>query len=206
VEIRAKTQVTGYDGSRVAVGLGEPIAASTLIWTAGVAPSPVLAGLPCRKEKGRVAVNEFLESSDLPGLWAVGDCAAVLDQRTGRLQPPTAQHALRQARHVAKNIEAVLAGQQKKSFRFSTLGQLASIGHRHGVANILGVNFSGFVAWLLWRSIYLLKLPRAAKKTRVALSWLLEMIFSKDLEQMLTLRDVELISRIATSLRTNVAD
>ena len=104
-----------------------------------------------------------------------------------------------------KNIEAVLAGRQKKPFRFSTLGQLASIGHRHGVANILGMNFSGFIAWFLWRSVCLLKLPRLAKKTRVTLSWLLEMIFSKDLEQKLTLREVELISRIATSLRNDVA-
>ena len=68
------------------------------------------------------------------------------------------------------------------------------------------MNFSGFIAWFLWRSVYLLKLPRLAKKTRVALSWVLEMIFSKDLEQMLTLRDIELISRIATSLRSDVAD
>jgi len=204
VEIRQKTQVTGYDGSRVALGTGEPISASTLIWTAGVAPNPVLAGLSSRKEKGRVVVNEFLEAPDFPGLWAVGDCAAVLDQRTGRLQPPTAQHALRQARHAAKNIEAVLAGHQKKPFSFSTIGQLASIGHRNGVANILGMNFSGFFAWFLWRSIYLLKLPRLAKKIRVATSWVLEMIFSKDLEQMLTLRDVELISRTA-SLSRDVA-
>ena len=150
-------------------------------------------------------VDEFLEAPGFAGLWAIGDCAAVPDANTSGLQPPTAQHALRQARHAAKNIEAVLAGHQKKPFRFSTIGQLASIGHRHGVANILGMNFSGFIAWFLWRSVYLLKLPRLAKKTRVALSWLLEMIFSKDLEQMLTLRDVELISRIATSLRSDVA-
>ena len=96
------------------------------------------------------------------------------------------------------------AGHQKKPFRFSTIGQLASIGHRNGVANILGMNFSGFFAWFLWRSIYLLKLPRLAKKIRVATSWVLEMIFSKDLEQMLTLRDVELISRTA-SLSRDVA-
>ena len=76
---------------------------------------------------------------------------------------------MRQARHAAKNIEAVLAGHQKMPFRFFTTGQLASIGHRHGVANILGMNFSGFIAWFLWRSVYLLKLPRLAKKTRVAL-------------------------------------
>ena len=205
VEIHPKTQVTDYDGSLVALGSGDAISASTLVWTAGVAPSPLLADLQCKKERGRVVVNEFLEAPDVPGLWAVGDCAAVLDQQTGRLQPPTAQHALRQARHAAKNIEAVLAGHQKKPFRFSTIGQLASIGHRHGVAKILGVNFSGFVAWFLWRSVYLLKLPRLAKKIRVALSWLLEMIFSKDLEQMLTLRDLHFLSRITVSLRSDVA-
>jgi NADH dehydrogenase len=204
VQMRPKTRVTGYDGSRVALAPGEPISASTLVWTAGVAPNPVLAGLSCRKEKGRVAVDEFLEAPGFPGLWAVGDCAAAVDQRTGRLQPPTAQHALRQARHAAKNIEAVLAGHQKRPFRFSTIGQLASIGHRHGVASILGVNFSGFFAWVLWRSVYLVKLPRLAKKARVAISWVLEMIFSKDLEQMLTLRDVESISR--TYLRSDVAN
>ena len=205
VEIRPKTKVTSYINSLVAFSSGEAVPATTLIWTAGVMPNPVIAQLPCKSEKGRVVVDEFLEVPGFAGLWAMGDCAAVPDAKTGGSQPPTAQHALRQARHVAKNIEAVLGGYQKKPFRFSTIGQLASIGHRHGVANILGISFSGFIAWFLWRSVYLLKLPRLAKKTRVALSWLLEMIFSKDLEQMLTLRDVELISRIATSLRTDVA-
>jgi NADH dehydrogenase len=204
VEIFPRTKVTGYVNSLVAVSSGEAVPATTLIWTAGVTPNPVIARLPCKSEKGRVVVDEFLEVPGFAGLWAIGDCAAVPDANTGGPQPPTAQHALRQARHAAKNIEAVLAGRQKKPFRFSTIGQLASIGHRHGVANILGMNFSGFIAWFLWRSVYLLKLPRLAKKTRVALSWLLEMIFSKDLEQMLTLRDVELISRMATSLRRDV--
>jgi NADH:quinone reductase (non-electrogenic) len=204
VEICPRTKVTGYVNSLVAVSSGEAVPATTLIWTAGVTPNPVIARLPCKSEKGRVVVDEFLEVPGFAGLWAIGDCAAVPDAKTGGPQPPTAQHALRQARHAAKNIEAVLAGRQKKPFRFSTIGQLASIGHRHGVANILGMNFSGFTAWFLWRSVYLLKLPRLAKKTRVALSWLLEMIFSKDLEQMLTLRDVELISRMATSLRRDV--
>jgi NADH dehydrogenase len=205
VEIRPRTKVTGYVNSLVAVSPGEAVPAATLIWTAGVTPNPVIASLPCNKEKGRIMVDEFLAVPGFPGLWAIGDCAAVPDAKTGGSQPPTAQHALRQARHAARNIEAGLAGRQKKRFRFSTIGQLASIGHRRGVANILGMNFSGFIAWFLWRSVYLLKLPRLAKKTRVALSWLLELIFSKDLEQMLTLRDVELISRIATSLRNDVA-
>src|SRR5437773_11314738 len=206
VEIRPRTKVTGYIDSLVTISSGEAIPAATLIWTAGVTPNPVIEQLPCKKEKGRIVVDEIIEVPGFAGLCAMGDCAAVPDAKTAVLQPPTAQHALRQARHAAKNIEAVLGGRQKRPFRFSTLGQLASIGHRHGVANILGMNFSGFIAWLLWRSVYLLKLPRLAKKTRVALSWLLEMIFSKDLEQMLTLRDVELISRIATSVRSDVAE
>ena len=198
--------MTGYTGSLVAVSPGEAIPSATLIWTAGVMPNPVIAGLSCTKEKGRVVVDECLEVPGFAGLWAVGDCAAVPDAQTDLPQPPTAQHALRQARHAAKNIEAVLAGGQKKPFRFSTMGQLASIGHRRGVANILGLHFSGFIAWCLWRTVYLLKLPRLAKKTRVALSWVLELVFSKDIEQMLTLRDIELISRIAGSLRSDTAD
>src|SRR5207244_6424304 len=107
--------------------------AATLICTAGVTPNPVSARLPGKTEKGRVVVDEFLEVPGSAGLWAMGDCAAVPDAKTGELQPPTAQHALRQARHAAKNIEAVLGGRQKKLFRFSIIGQLASIGHRgHG--------------------------------------------------------------------------
>ena len=206
VEVRSGTRVTGYTGSLVAVSPGEAIPSATLIWTAGVMPNPVIAGLSCTKEKGRVVVDECLEVPGCAGLWAVGDCAAVPDAQTDLPQPPTAQHALRQARHAAKNIEAVLAGGQKKPFRFSTMGQLASIGHRRGVANILGLHFSGFIAWCLWRTVYLLKLPRLAKKTRVALSWVLELVFSKDIEQMLTLRDIELLSRIAVSLRSDTAD
>jgi hypothetical protein len=124
----------------------------------------VIAQLPCKKEKGRVVVDEFLEAPGFAGLWAIGDCAAVPDAKTGGPQPPTAQHALRQARHAAKNIEAVLAGHQRNPFRFSTIGQLASIGHRSGVANILGMTFSGFVAWFLWRGVYLLKAPEAGKE------------------------------------------
>jgi NADH:ubiquinone reductase (H+-translocating) len=202
VEVRLGTRVTGYSDSLVTLSAGEPIPADTLIWTAGVSPSPVIAGLPVKTEKGRIVVNEFLEVPDFAGLWAVGDCAAVPDAKTGKPQPPTAQHGLRQARHVAKNIEAVLRGGRKKPFRFATIGQLASIGHRRGVAKILGIRFSGFIAWFLWRTVYLIKLPGLAKKTRVALAWTLETVFPKDHEQLLTLRDVESIMRIGTSLRS----
>ena len=94
---------------------------------------------------------------------------------------PTAQHALRQGRTLARNVLATIQGEAVQAFRFKTLGQLASLGRRSGVANILGFNFSGFLAWWLWRTIYLSKLPRLEKKVRVALDWTLDLVFTKDL-------------------------
>jgi NADH dehydrogenase len=123
-----------------------------------------------------------------PGVWALGDCASVPDPATGRPCPPTAQHALRQGKVVARNIEAAVRGRAKRPFTFKTLGQLAAIGRRTGVANILGVNFSGFVAWWLWRTVYLSKLPRLEKKVRVAIDWTLDLVFARDFVQFLTVR------------------
>ena len=106
----------------------------------------------------------------------------------GTFHPPTAQHALRQGRVLARNIVATISGGTKQPFRFGGLGQLAAIGRRTGVARILGRNFSGFVAWWLWRTIYLSKLPRFEKKLRVMLDWTLDLVFSKDLVQFMTFR------------------
>ena len=119
----------------------------------------------------------------LPGVWPLGDCAAVPDSSTGKLSPPTAQHALRQGKVLARNITAAIRGEPKTPFVFSTLGQLATIGRRTGVANMLGVKFSGFFAWWIWRTIYLIKLPRIEKKLRGALDWTLDLLFSKDIVQ-----------------------
>jgi NADH dehydrogenase len=119
-----------------------------------------------------------------PGIWALGDCAMIPDENGG-YQPPTAQHASREGKVLAHNIVANSRGKDLIPFRFNTLGLLASIGRRTGVARILGVNFSGFVAWWLWRTIYLLKLPRLEKKLRVALDWTLDVVFSKDFVQYL---------------------
>jgi NADH dehydrogenase len=118
----------------------------------------------------------------------VGDCASIPDRQTGRPYPPTAQHALRQGKVVARNIIATRQGIAKQPFVFSTIGQLAAIGRRTGVAKILGFKFSGFIAWWLWRTIYLSKLPRLEKKLRVTLDWTLDMVFSKDLVQFMPLR------------------
>jgi NADH dehydrogenase len=201
VDVIKGVRVASYDGSLVTLTNGESIPASTLIWTAGVKPSPVIAPLPCQKERGRLLVSEYLAVTGLPGLWAAGDCAAVPVSNTDKFHPPTAQHGLREGLVAAKNIEAVVLDRPLKSFTFTTLGQLATIGRRTGVAMVFGVKFSGFVAWCLWRSIYLMKLPRLSKKLRVMVAWTLDLFFSRDIEQMITLRDVEAVSDMADRIR-----
>lgn len=194
VEVIKGTRVTSYDGALVRLSNGTSIPASILIWTAGVAPSGILAPLPYQKERGRLLVNEYLGVPDVSGLWAAGDCAAVPDAHTGKFHPPTAQHGLRQGLAAAKNMEAAILGHPPTPFTFTTLGQLATIGHRTGVARVLGVKFSGFVAWGLWRAVYLTKLPRLPKKLRVMMGWMLDLLFGREIEQMITLRDVEALS------------
>lgn len=188
VEILLNTKVTGVTERSVELSDGQVIYGNTLIWTAGTSPNPLLRKLPCQKERGRLIVNEQLEVGEFPNVWALGDCAAVPDRKTGGFHPPTAQHALRQGRVLAHNIMATISGGEQKPFAFSTIGQLAAIGRRTGVANIAGINFSGFLAWWLWRTIYLSKLPRFEKKVRVALDWTLDLVFSKDLVQFIDIK------------------
>jgi NADH dehydrogenase len=135
-----------------------------------------------------LVANQFLEVDGLENVWALGDCASVTDPKTGHPYPPTAQHASRQGRIAAHNVAAAITRGQKKPFAFDTIGLLAAIGRRAGVAQIFGIQISGFLAWFLWRTIYWMKLPRLEKKIRVALDWTLDLIFSKDLVHFLDLR------------------
>jgi NADH:ubiquinone reductase (H+-translocating) len=194
VEVIKGQRVANYDGVVVTLSDGTSIPAATLIWTAGVKPSPVIAQLPCDKERGRLLVSEYLAVTGVPGLWAAGDCAAVPVFDTDKFHPPTAQHGLREGVTVAKNIEAMILDRSLKSFGFKMLGQLASIGHHTGVAMVFGIKFSGFIAWWFWRSVYLMKLPRLAKKLRVMVSWTLDLFFGQEIEQMVTVRDIEALS------------
>jgi NADH dehydrogenase len=194
VEVIKGQRVANYDGVVVTLSDGTSIPAATLIWTAGVKPSPVIASLPCEKERGRLLVSEYLAVTGVPGLWAAGDCAAVPILDTENFHPPTAQHGLREGVMVAKNIEAMILDRSLKPFRFKMLGQLASIGHHTGVAMVFGIKFSGFIAWWFWRSVYLMKLPGLAKKLRVMVSWTLNLFFGQEIEQMITVRDIETLS------------
>src|SRR6266700_2790594 len=181
VEIRLKTRVKSVTESKVYLADGVSIPSRTLVCTAGTVPSPIISLLPCAKERGRILVNQFLGVPDWPDVWAVGDCAFVPDIRNpGQSHPPTAQHAIREGRVVAQNIAAALLGRPLRSFSFKTIGLLASIGRRMGVARVLGFNFSGFFAWWMWRTVYLSKLPGLDKKVRVAFDWTLDLLFPKD--------------------------
>jgi NADH dehydrogenase len=187
VEVQLRKRVVASGADEVELSDGAKLATRTLVWTAGTSAHPLLAELSCPREAGRVRVAPSLAVEGHPGVWAIGDCAWIPDA-SGRPYPPTAQHALRQAALVARNVRAHLRGESPRAFSFAALGQLATIGRRAGVAQILGMRFSGFVAWFLWRTIYLAKLPRAEKKLRVMLDWTLDLVFSKDLVQFATTR------------------
>jgi NADH:ubiquinone reductase (H+-translocating) len=181
VEIRLKTRVKSATASKVFLTDGAAIPSRTLVWTAGTVPSPIISSLPCVKERGRLLVNQSLQVPEWPNVWAVGDCAFIPDiGNPGKSHPPTAQHAIRQGKVVAQNIAAALLGHPLKSFSFKTIGLLASIGRRMGVARLFGFNFSGFFAWWMWRTVYLSKLPGLDKKVRVAFDWTLDLLFPKD--------------------------
>jgi NADH dehydrogenase len=121
----------------------------------------------------------------------VGDCAAIIDPTSKTPYPPTAQQALREGRRAGKNIYAQLKGKRTTPFLYQAPGQLASIGRRTGVARVFGLKFSGVLGWVLWRTVYVMKLPRLEKKLRVVLQWVLDVAFERDLGQHVTLRDVE---------------
>lgn len=197
IDVRLHTKVAGFDGRTLLLEgsdgaqRGQSLAARTLIWTAGVSPSPLVESLPLTKARGRIVVDGNMAVPGHDGVWACGDCAAIPDP-AGKSHPATAQHAMRQGRLVGANIAAAVRGEHRKmrAFRYAMLGQFAAIGRRRAVATLFGLRFSGFVAWLLWRSVYLFKLPRFDRKVRVLLQWTLDVCFARDTVQLLTLQTI----------------
>ena len=182
VEVLLETRVLGCTSSAVQLSNGNELAANTFIWAAGTAPSPILDRLDLpRTKNGRVEVDATMAVKDRPGIWAVGDSAAIPDVVTNGICPPTAQYALRQGKRLAENIAASMRGEEPQPFRFQALGLLAGLGRRCAVAEILGMRFSGFIAWWLWRTIYLMKLPGFERKLRVAIDWTLDLFFARDI-------------------------
>lgn len=164
----------------------EEIATETIVWTAGTAPNPLVQTLPVDRDKrGAVIVDATLAVPQSPGLWAVGDCAAITDAKTGQPCPPTAQFALREAQTLAHNIHANIRGHALQPFHFDALGALCVVGHHTACAEIKGFRFSGLFAWFLWRGIYVAKLPSLERKVRVMVDWIVELFFPRDIVQTL---------------------
>ncbi len=159
------------------------IATRTVVATVPTEPHPLLTSLPLAHERGKVAVTNQLCSADLPNVWAIGDCAAIT-MSDGSLAPPTAQHAVRQAKLCAQNIVASLAKQPMKPYTFKSLGSLASLGRRSAVAEVLGLKISGFLAWIMWRAIYVAKFPGWERKIRILADWTLDLILPRDITQL----------------------
>jgi NADH dehydrogenase len=182
VEVLLETRVLGCTAGAVRLSSGSELPTSTFVWAAGTAASPILASLDLpRAKNGRIEVDATMAVKDHPEIWAVGDSAAIPDLVTGGLCPPTAQYALRQGIRLAENIHAAIRGQEPQPFRFKALGLLAGLGRRSAVAEIMGMRFSGFIAWWLWRTIYLMKLPGFERKLRVAIDWTLDLFFPRDI-------------------------
>jgi NADH:ubiquinone reductase (H+-translocating) len=196
IEVRTNTTLLGLDARSASLSDGETIAARTLVWTAGVKPSPVVAqlGLPLDRE-GRVLVDASMRVQDRPPgagdtdghiragtqVWAIGDCAAVPDvSRPGQPCPPTAQHAIRQGRLVARNVAAALAGASPRSFRYRTKGVVAELGRSQAVAITLGIRWRGLPAWLIARTYHLLLMPGLERKLRLLVDWNVALLFGRD--------------------------
>ena len=181
VEIHVSTTLESVEAHAAQLSNGERFPTHTVVWTAGVKANPLLAelGLPL-EERGRVPVDELLRVEGLEHVWALGDCAAVPNLATpGQVDPPTQQHALRQARRVAKNI----AG-DPKPYRYKMLGQVATLGRYKGIADVLGLRFRGFVGWFITRTYHLYQLPLFSRKLRVVTDWTTSLFFRRDIAEL----------------------
>ena len=181
VEIRVNTTLESVEAHAAHLSNGERFLTHTVVWTAGVKANPLLAqlGLPL-DERGRVPVDELLRVEGHEHVWALGDCAAVPNLATpGQVDPPTQQHALRQARRVAKNV----AG-DPKPYRYKMLGQVATLGRYKGIADVLGLRFRGFVGWFITRTYHLYQLPLFSRKLRVVTDWTTSLFFRRDIAEL----------------------
>jgi len=181
VEIHVRTTLDSYDGDEAVLSDGTRIPARTLVWTAGVKASPLVGvfGMPL-DDRGRVRVDGLLRVEGRERVWALGDCAAVPNQATpAHVDPPTCQHALRQARRLARNLQG-----DEAPYRYRMLGQVATLGRYKGIADVMGVRLRGFPGWFVTRSYHLLQLPLLSRKLRVVVDWTTSLFFRRDIAEL----------------------
>ena len=180
-ELHVSTTLESFDGEEAVLSNGTRIPAHTLVWTAGVKATPLLGelGLPL-DERGRVQVDELLRVEGREHVWALGDCAAVPNTRTpGQADPPTCQHALRQARRLARNLQGDL-----EPYGYRMLGQVATLGRFKGIADVLGLRLRGFPGWFFTRTYHLYQLPLLTRKLRVVVDWTTALFFRRDVAEL----------------------
>lgn len=184
VDIRTETTLEEVEPHAARLSDGEEMLTSTVVWTAGVRANPLLPelGLPV-EERGRVPVDSTLRVEGMNRIWALGDCAAVPNLATpGQFDPPTSQHALRQARRLAKNLRG-----EVRPYRYRMLGEVATLGRYKGIANVLGIRLRGFLGWWVTRTYHLYQLPLVSRKLRVVTDWTVALFFRRDIAQLGTL-------------------
>ncbi len=197
IEIRTQTTIVEVSDRSVRLNDGTTIPARTVVWTAGVRPHPVVArlGLPLTNG-GRVEVDRAMRVRGHPNVWAIGDAAAVPDPaRRGHTSPPTAQHAIRQGRRVARNVAAELGagglvrgerrpGGRVRPFKYRTLGVFVDLGRHQAVATTVGIRWRGFPAWFLARTYHLANMPGSKRKLRLLVDWTVALLFSRDISEL----------------------
>jgi NADH dehydrogenase len=181
IEVLLNTRATAATPEGVGFPDGSLIRASTVVCTIGTTPAQIVEHFDVRKERGRIVTDPDMRVTGLQNVWAVGDCAYIKNAFDDKPSPTTGQFAERQGRQAAANIVRVLRGEPTHPFYFKPLGQLCSIGGRRAVAEMFGFRISGLSAWLLWRSVYLLKLPTWSRRIKTGLDWFSDVIFPRDL-------------------------
>jgi NADH:ubiquinone reductase (H+-translocating) len=198
VEFILNSYAKGASASSVKLDNGKEIPCYTIIWSTGVSPSNLVADLQCEHDKRhRIITNNYLEVEGCEGVYATGDCASITDPRTGKPYPPTAQHAIREARVAARNIIHEITHRGKKEkFEYKAKGMMAEIGKRNGVATVFSLKIHGFPAWWLWRTFYLSNLPTTRKKLKVMSDWTMDLFFKPDVTMFRGLLEEKKVEKI----------
>src|ERR1700751_2874135 len=183
LDVMLNTDVQEVTPRYVRLGTGERISAGLTLCAIGTAPVALIKKIGLRTEHHRVKTEPDMRATGAANVWAFGDCAAVPNAWNGQLSPPTAQFALRQAKQLAANLVRVQRGEPTKPFRFRPQGLLATIGHHNGVAEIYRLKFSGLLAWFLWRTVYLMKIPTIRRKLNVLVDWTWDIFFKPNIVQ-----------------------
>ncbi len=192
VAVELNARAASIHERAVVLGDGRSLAAQSVISTIGTRPNSLATELGLATERGRLIVEADLSVPDHAGVWALGDCAQVPNAHDGQLSPPTAQFAVRQAKTLAGNLLAHRQGEPTRPFAARPLGMMAAIGRHNGVAEVLGVGFSGLPAWLLWRAYYLAQMPTLRRKLRIWVEWTWGMFFPADITHLRFTRSADL--------------